>query len=45
MFLSSFQTKQELLVALGLQEEEGSTMEFLRRGYKVSTEHQVGIIC
>lgn len=32
-----FQTKEELLRALGLQEEEGSSMEFLRRGYKTST--------
>lgn len=31
------QTKEELLVSLGLQEEVGSTMEFLRRGYKTST--------
>jgi len=31
------QTKEELLRALGLQEEEGSSMEFLRRGYKSST--------
>lgn len=31
------QTKEELLTALGLQEEEGSTMAFLRRGYKNST--------
>lgn len=32
-----FQTKDELLVSLGLQEEAGSTMEFLRRGYKTAT--------
>lgn len=31
------QTKEELLQSLGLQEEEGSSMEFLRRGYKTST--------
>lgn len=31
------QTKEELLIALGLQEEKGSTMDFLRRGYKNST--------
>ncbi|KAI5071727.1 hypothetical protein GOP47_0013978 [Adiantum capillus-veneris] len=31
------QTKEELLTALGLQEEKGSTMDFLRRGYKNST--------
>eukprot|EP01018_Ginkgo_biloba_P039281 Gb_23725 [translate_table: standard] len=31
------QTKEELLRVLGLQEEEGSSMEFLRRGYKTST--------
>lgn len=29
------QTKEELLRVLGLQEEEGSSLEFLRRGYKV----------
>ncbi|BFI25146.1 hypothetical protein MPTK2_1g18310 [Marchantia polymorpha subsp. ruderalis] len=31
------QTKEELLTSLGLQEEEGSTLAFLRRGYKTST--------
>ncbi|MCO5563033.1 hypothetical protein L7F22_016669 [Adiantum nelumboides] len=31
------QTKEELLTALGLQEEKGSAMAFLRRGYKNST--------
>lgn len=31
------QAKEELLTALGLQEEKGSTMAFLRRGYKNST--------
>ncbi|KAH7405340.1 hypothetical protein KP509_15G066500 [Ceratopteris richardii] len=31
------QTKEELLAALGLQEEKGSTMDFLRRGYKNTT--------
>ncbi|XP_057858891.1 protein LPA3 isoform X1 [Cryptomeria japonica] len=31
------QTKEELLRVLGLQEEEGSSLEFLRRGYKTST--------
>ncbi|XP_041020831.1 protein LOW PSII ACCUMULATION 3, chloroplastic [Juglans microcarpa x Juglans regia] len=31
------ETKEELLRVLGLQEEEGSSLEFLRRGYKVST--------
>lgn len=31
------ETKEELLRALGIQEEEGSTMAFLRRGYKNST--------
>jgi radical SAM superfamily enzyme len=31
------QTKEELLVSLGLQEVAGSTMEFLRRGYKTAT--------
>lgn len=30
------QTKEELLRVLGLQEEEGSSLEFLRRGYKVT---------
>lgn len=29
------QTKEELLRVLGLQEEQGSSLEFLRRGYKV----------
>lgn len=29
------QTKEELLRVLGLQEEEGSSLQFLRRGYKV----------
>lgn len=29
------QTKEELLQVLGLQEEKGSSLEFLRRGYKV----------
>lgn len=32
-----FQTKDELLTSLGLQEEQGSTMAFLRSGYKTST--------
>ncbi|XP_062157378.1 protein LPA3 [Alnus glutinosa] len=31
------ETKEELLRVLGLQEEEGSSLEFLRRGYKAST--------
>lgn len=31
----SYQTKEELLRILGLQEEKGSSLEFLRRGYKV----------
>jgi hypothetical protein len=30
-----FQAKEELLRVIGLQEEEGSSLEFLRRGYKV----------
>lgn len=31
------QVKEELLISLGLNtEEEGSTLQFLRRGYKVS---------
>ncbi|KAJ0007323.1 hypothetical protein Pint_30339 [Pistacia integerrima] len=29
------ETKEELLRVMGLQEEEGSSLEFLRRGYKV----------
>ncbi|KHN04183.1 hypothetical protein glysoja_032679 [Glycine soja] len=29
------EAKEELLRVLGLQEEEGSSLEFLRRGYKV----------
>ncbi|KAG4930911.1 hypothetical protein JHK86_047872 [Glycine max] len=28
------EVKEELLRVLGLQEEEGSSLEFLRRGYK-----------
>jgi len=32
-----FDVKEELLRALGLEEEEGSVMEFLRRGYKRAT--------
>ncbi|KAL0342187.1 UNVERIFIED_CONTAM: protein LOW PSII ACCUMULATION 3, chloroplastic [Sesamum calycinum] len=31
------ETKEELLRVLGLQEEEGSSLEFLRRGYKSAT--------
>ncbi|PKI40808.1 hypothetical protein CRG98_038819 [Punica granatum] len=31
------ETKEELLRVLGLQEEEGSSLEFLRRGYKTAT--------
>ncbi|BAT98638.1 protein LPA3 [Vigna umbellata] len=31
------EAKEELLRVLGLQEEEGSSLEFLRRGYKAST--------
>ncbi|KAG4198963.1 hypothetical protein ERO13_A05G118900v2 [Gossypium hirsutum] len=31
------ETKEELLRVLGLQEEQGSQLEFLRRGYKTST--------
>uniref|UniRef100_A0A7N2LPY7 DUF1995 domain-containing protein n=1 Tax=Quercus lobata TaxID=97700 RepID=A0A7N2LPY7_QUELO len=31
------ETKEELLRVLGLQEEEGSSLEFLRRGYKAAT--------
>lgn len=36
------QTKEELLVSLGLQEEVGSAMEFLRRGYKTATWWEEG---
>ena len=31
------QAKEELLRVLGLQEEQGSSLEFLRRGYKNAT--------
>ncbi|XP_057968742.1 protein LPA3 isoform X2 [Malania oleifera] len=31
------ETKEELLRVLGLQEEQGSSLEFLRRGYKTNT--------
>ncbi|XP_058098625.1 protein LPA3 [Magnolia sinica] len=31
------ETKEELLRVLGLQEEQGSSLEFLRRGYKSAT--------
>ncbi|KMT01041.1 hypothetical protein BVRB_9g223010 [Beta vulgaris subsp. vulgaris] len=31
------ETKEELLRVLGLQEERGSSLEFLRRGYKTAT--------
>nr|GMD30582.1 Protein low PSII accumulation 3, chloroplastic [Ipomoea batatas] len=31
------ETKEELLRVLGLQEEKGSSLEFLRRGYKSAT--------
>ncbi|KAG0453833.1 hypothetical protein HPP92_025137 [Vanilla planifolia] len=31
------ETKEELLTVLGLKEEEGSSLEFLRRGYKNAT--------
>ncbi|XP_031270003.1 protein LOW PSII ACCUMULATION 3, chloroplastic isoform X2 [Pistacia vera] len=31
------ETKEELLRVMGLQEEEGSSLEFLRRGYKTAT--------
>lgn len=30
------QVKEELMTSLGLQEEEGSALQALRRGYKVS---------
>ncbi|KVH98083.1 protein of unknown function DUF1995, partial [Cynara cardunculus var. scolymus] len=37
-FLSQFvPTKEELLRVLGLKEEQGSQLEFLRRGYKTAT--------
>ena len=29
--------KEEMMYALGLEEEKGSTLEFLRRGYKYKT--------
>ncbi|KAF5808449.1 hypothetical protein HanXRQr2_Chr04g0145511 [Helianthus annuus] len=31
------ETKEELLRVLGLKEEQGSQLEFLRRGYKTAT--------
>lgn len=31
------EVKEELLISLGMQEAEGSAMQFLRRGYKAST--------
>lgn len=37
------ETKEELLRVLGLQEEEGSSLEFLRRGYKSSTWWEEGV--
>ncbi|GAB2228242.1 hypothetical protein Droror1_Dr00010072 [Drosera rotundifolia] len=39
------ETKEELLRVLGLQEEQGSSLEFLRRGYKKSTwwEEQIDL--
>ncbi|XP_047317441.1 protein LPA3 [Impatiens glandulifera] len=37
------ETKEELLRVLGLQEEEGSSLEFLRRGYKTSTWWEDGV--
>ncbi|XP_028087218.1 protein LOW PSII ACCUMULATION 3, chloroplastic isoform X3 [Camellia sinensis] len=39
------ETKEELLRVLGLQEEQGSSLEFLRRGYKSATwwEEDVGL--
>lgn len=36
-YYSLYQTKEELLRVLGLQEEKGSSLEFLRRSYKVSS--------
>ncbi|KAG5537405.1 hypothetical protein RHGRI_024740 [Rhododendron griersonianum] len=33
------ETKEELLRVLGLQEEEGSSLQFLRRGYKLSSNN------
>ncbi|KAL9250961.1 LPA3-like protein [Drosera capensis] len=39
------ETKEELLRVLGLQEDQGSSLEFLRRGYKKSTwwEEQIDL--
>jgi hypothetical protein len=37
---SCLQAKEELLRVIGLQEEEGSSLEFLRRGYKVQSSCQ-----
>ncbi|KAF7135420.1 hypothetical protein RHSIM_Rhsim08G0203900 [Rhododendron simsii] len=37
------ETKEELLRVLGLQEEEGSSLQFLRRGYKTSTWWEEGV--
>ncbi|XP_057791378.1 protein LPA3 [Salvia miltiorrhiza] len=37
------ETKEELLRVLGLKEEEGSSLEFLRRGYKTATWWEEGV--
>lgn len=37
------ETKDELLMVLGLKEEEGSSLEFLRRGYKNATWWEEGV--
>lgn len=36
------QAKEELMTSLGLQEEEGSALQALRRGYKVSAAERLG---
>ncbi|XP_078441792.1 low PSII Accumulation 3 [Wolffia australiana] len=36
------ETKEELLRVLGLQEEQGSSLEFLRKGYKTATWWEEG---
>ncbi|CAA6666651.1 unnamed protein product [Spirodela intermedia] len=37
------ETKEELLRVLGLQEEQGSSLEFLRKGYKNATWWEEGV--
>ena len=36
-FLLIVSAKEEMLIALGLADEDGSTMQFLRSGYKTNT--------